>query len=1648
MVESATGNGLAGDETVEQARSKLVQIYRYLQALNELRNPVQRRIEDQPWVAWLRELPDHPCVQRGNLTDLADDDFVLKVGRPDLSAAPAPPQEIAEWLQPGWDRIDGPVAILPVGQESVVDAVPRSVRFEDDPARVRSFGDWSHARAAWVEKEMPARQALALFERLYALRARIEREAERVELVVGDGLLEWDRTDGNRIKHPVLLQRVELQFEPAIPEFTIVETEHAVELYTALFSSMPDVQPQSVNACQAELDEAGIDPLGGDDTNEFLKRLITRVSPRGEFTAVGETGRGSNSPRVTRAPVLFLRNRTLGLGEAIAEILEDLQTRDDLPDAVTRIVGIEPEAPPNDDDVILQADGWNGEHEDILFSKEANAEQLEIAQRLKRYGSVLVQGPPGTGKTHTIANLLGHLLAEGKSVLVTSHTAKALTVLRDKVVEPLRPLCLSVGVPIRDAATGVESETYSRKLMENAIDEITERLSSASAPALMKDAEILEKERRGLLERLRDARTRLQSARRDEYRPVVIAGAEYPPAQAAREVAAGTTQDGWIPTPVTPGVPIPLTPGEIVDLYRSNTAVTTDDETELDGSLPATTDLISPPDFKTLAEERLELLSSDLETGKDLWGETVDSEDNLRAIQAAAKQAVEPLDDEAPWKIATIAAGREGGQIRAAWESLLEQVEAVVSLAAEAEEALHRFGPELPENLPLAEAIEISQEIRRHVEAGGHLGRVSLALHRNWKSFIEISRVGARPPDSLEHFAALEILARLKSAREMLVERWQRQMAPLGAHGAEQFGERPESACRQYSGQIAICLTWYERIWVPLHDQLVDGGFLPSSFLDSLPPRLDENGDLLRLRDALKLQLPPVLEAQLQRMRLSVVERHFESLVRLLAPYASSGDSGTIVHRLRDAVASLDSEAYRAAYERLVEVETRRSILTRRRQLLEKLDRVAPGWAAAIRTRLAPHGDGSPPGDTQSAWIWRQLCDELDRRGATSISAIQEDIANLSTDMRRATSALIEKRAWAYQVQRTTLSQRQALLGWKATVRKIGKGTGIRAPLLRAEARRLMPECQAAVPVWVMPLSLVVQNFHPARNRFDVVIIDEASQADVMSLVALYLGRQVVVVGDHEQVSPDAVGQAIANVQQLIDTHLLDIPNRHLYDPQLSIYDLAMMSFEGIVCLREHFRCVPDIIEFSNLLSYEGKIKPLRDASSVSREPFTVAYRVEGATEGTRANRTEAQAVASLLVACTEQPEYEGATFGVISLVGDEQAYQIESILRRRLPVSEYVARMIRCGNSAQFQGDERDVMFLSVVDAPTADGPLTLRGDGANGMFKKRFNVASSRACDQMWVVHSLDEENDLKQGDLRKRLIGHAKDPRALSRNINARSQITESEFERLVLHALVTKGFRVTPQWSVGAYRIDMVVEGNGRRLAIECDGDRWHPEEQIADDMARQAILERLGWQFVRIRGSQFFRAPEAAMVPVFERLEQLGIGPEADKKPEDEAAREQELRDRVIRRAAELRQAWSDDEEEVDPAPRPRWSGRASAPSPLSSAPVEPKASPPTPAVPAKPAIIEPRSPSSMPVSQSSLESPPPAQAASNDLVAMLKDQHIECIDKRSNGGAMWAVGGIELSSLMSDLAKRGYKFTFSPSGGRATARRPAWWFTN
>ena len=159
---------------------------------------------------------------------------------------------------------------------------------------------------------------------------------------------------------------------------------------------------------------------------------------------------------------------------------------------------------------------------------------------------------------------------------------------------------------------------------------------------------------------------------------------------------------------------------------------------------------------------------------------------------------------------------------------------------------------------------------------------------------------------------------------------------------------------------------------------------------------------------------------------------------------------------------------------------------------------------------------------------------------------------------------------------------------------------------------------------------------------------------------------------------------------------------------------------------------------------------------------------------------------------------------------------------------------------------------------------------------YHRRINVAASRARDQLWIFHSV-QPSALLPDDARSLLLTYAQ-------NLHGRTTVVEdgceNDLQRDVQRLLVARGYRPVPQFRIGDYRIDFVLAApDGRRLAIECDGDAYSGPEQWESDMRRQAVLERVGnCVFVRIRGSIFAREPEAAMRPVWQRIEELAITP--------------------------------------------------------------------------------------------------------------------------------------------------------------------------
>src|SRR5438094_946374 len=178
-------------------------------------------------------------------------------------------------------------------------------------------------------------------------------------------------------------------------------------------------------------------------------------------------------------------------------------------------------------------------------------------------------------------------------------------------------------------------------------------------------------------------------------------------------------------------------------------------------------------------------------------------------------------------------------------------------------------------------------------------------------------------------------------------------MGPLAAPAADTLCESLEDTAAQYTAHIREALSWHDSRWAPLEHELVAHAFRWAAFLGKQPPNPAPHGEFLRLRDAV---VGP-LEQELAARANAVQGRQIAEQLRCLAETLdrAGNTEGYVTRTLREAVEHRDTEAYRRAFDRLVDLHNRRTALTCRRELLARLETSAPGWAGAIRARSAPH---------------------------------------------------------------------------------------------------------------------------------------------------------------------------------------------------------------------------------------------------------------------------------------------------------------------------------------------------------------------------------------------------------------------------------------------------------------------------------------------------------------------------------------------------------------------------------------------------------------------------------------------------------------------------------------------------------------------
>lgn len=1388
------------------------------------------------------------------------------------------------------DLLNPEITVVFEKRVPVSDAPPGETRtLAEKIPEVRRLKDYPEVENAWLEylenqwkpwaKEMRRwMQIQAIYEKVDFMRRRLEEAEERYELLLAVGLLQWRDSTCRTVKRHLLVAPAEISLEAAQGVLTVGPAasfeSFRVELDMLELQDRPRLKGTDLDDLLEELDVRAWDKAR---VAEILRIIANTARPDAQVIedAWEPLERADDTFRVLYAPALVLRERRPTAYEEL--IGRFLKASEDQPEFLTtapweRFVS---EGEPSSDPADSGPDAHSGHtiaDTRLYFPLPTNDEQRKIAERLRRHPYVLVKGPPGTGKSHTIANLICHLLATGERVLVTAHAPKALTVLRELLPGDTRNLCV----------TAFGSSREDHRLLEDSVRGILSRKNEwkgqdwthSEIDRLERELRELEDESAKIDRQIREAR---EAETHSHTLPGVYTGTA---AQIARQIEKERETYDWLPELADDRQHCPLQPEEVAFLANVHVSLTPEWLKELELEI-GDFFLPDPEQF----EEAIEKLNSAESTAKAaragvreeqlgvLQGFSDTSLDACRAflneLEERATRASRTLGDLTDEIVKDLLVGRP-----ARWDRLEREA---VELANRIQVARERAGTakiDIPSNTGNAKLLSDVRRRLEHLKNGGWRGWGPLAprVMRETRYIEECCSVDGEASCGQQQLHVLLGYLELREHLESFYALWPAASA-----------SRPDDPRRAANDVCEL---------VEQFCQLLK--FLRGCDRGALEPVPIERREALAERKG-RADWRRLINAELARRLADSARDPLDEWVRMIREVAS-GNLHPCMGELAKAIEDRDPAQWRSAWEKRKGLRRHNARLQQYSKLLERLDAVCPKLATLVRSTQGDPKWTDRLRHLQQAWDWAAakawLCKVTDPE---HYARLTEERHRLQNRVERKLEELAALKAWQAFFTRMDDKTEQNLTAWTKAVDRIGKGTGKYAYRHRRTARQYLMACIPKIPAWIMPLHKLWETTDPTPGVFDTVIVDEASQAGIEALLLQLLAKRIVVVGDDKQNSPEAVGVLEDDIARLARNHLREFRFREEFRPDTSLYDHALRAFGNVISLREHFRCVPEIIRFSNDLCYtDAPLIPLRQAPPKRLLPLKAEFVEHGACEGDRQriiNCAEAEAIVKKIRQCLDDEAYKGKTMGVIVLQGSAQAERIEKMLTEVLEPQVREERKLRCGVPATFQGDQRDVIFLSLVVAPNHHFRALTELEA-----QRRFNVAMSRARDQVWLFHSV-QQHDLSRADLRWRLLhffhsqGRAA-PEGLyveldrleheagrrGRRPGEQPDPYESWFEVDVALELLRRKYRLRPQIEVAGYRIDLVVEGLANRLAVECDGETWHGPEQFEQDMARQRQLERAGWTFVRVRESEFYADRKSAVRRIVKACEELGIRP--------------------------------------------------------------------------------------------------------------------------------------------------------------------------
>jgi len=1025
---------------VSEATSLVLDLLNYIEQVEKLKYKPAFTVPTEFFVVHQHELKGLPQLQFNIQGDGSD--VWLRVPRLHEIPPPQPDEALSSWITLPKAPTKTPELKT---QIEIYDGKQLRGRelLQDHPEITELFRWYVDNRwNPWAAAETPRRKTIKRYNDLFSLQQTISTEGAetQLELVWGLGHAVWKKEGfGTVLKHPLISQSCEVALNEETFDLEVRPRDIDPRIELDTYAEMEISGVRQLDAFWKNVLENGANrpnPFEASTYDGVLKAAVGHLDPSGVYEVLTDDPTPplpSEKLTITNSWVLYARKRTGGpFLEDVKRLKKTVETAETLPAVVRNFV--------ERGGTVIQEQGLRlfrglstsesaGESLELYFPMAYNDEQVSIVQKLEHGNGVVVQGPPGTGKTHTIANIICHYLAQGKSVLVTSRGESALNEVIGKLPERIRPLCVGL----------LSNEADGMKKFEHSIQTIASNVSALNASRANAEIVSLQEQLDQLHAKISHIDRQVSTYAAQHMRNYTFQGQEVTPEEMAKLVLAQADEHQWLDDdlPEQEDSRLPFNESDINSLRRARLKVAKD-LIYLDCSVPSPDEFPGWGDLAELHRDlgRARAIEADIVVGavvnfRDAKFETFDAAKSLTAFLDARLALKKKLAQNNSPILDQIA--KHLGNMRSDDPLLLQ----VMDACAEVRDLEGRRKQLLSKAVvisPDAEAHEdFLEAVRRQCHGKSAFG-LPFGRGEARKLVAAVTVLGSAPTTAQDWGLVQEFLDWRADAKKSIAK-WN---AVAGEFGIEPQTGSPDAACKtmtllqefiEDTHQLAFS---YE---AKLHGEIEK--VFAKQFADRV---LDD-------RDATLNTVTESLHAHIDKGRLAYAMGRIGELVKKL-----DTRGGAVVDDVRQFLPERfgnESEDEAALHKTWLFLQSELARVLSLRPILDEIARVtgliekagAKTWSARLRTETAGlDNDALTPSSWREAWNWRRAVIFLEKiDGHQRLRELFKQRKMLTTTLARAYQDLVAEKTWLGVYHNSPPAIRQALQAYLNSIQAMGR---------------------------------------------------------------------------------------------------------------------------------------------------------------------------------------------------------------------------------------------------------------------------------------------------------------------------------------------------------------------------------------------------------------------------------------------------------------------------------------------------------------------------------------------------------------------------------------------------------------------------------